>query len=253
MPDQVSVPIVRVRGGAVQCAVLSMWCAHSPLSFLLVPMQHVADLEFYTQVRRRLQSCGLVLAEGVRGRSWQLSTLTMAYRFAPRRRRNGLALQDYATLLPVGVPVINPDSTAAEAVSDLREAGRWRYLFWLLCAPVLGLVFAVRGPRAFADTGLEVRITPPRPGARIPDRDHYPVMRALLGQRDRLLLDAIREVLQRHRDYAITVAVVYGASHIPMLCAELMVRHGYQLREPEWLTVTAARTGAASAGTAADF
>jgi hypothetical protein len=252
MPGRTSVPIVRVTDGAVQCAVLSLWCADSPLSFLLVPMHHVADPGFYAQVHQRLRACGLVLAEGVRGKSWQLSTLTMAYRFALRRRRNGLALQDYATLLPADVPVINPDSTAAQAVSDLREAGRWRYLLWLLSAPVLGLVLAVRGPRAFADTGIEIRITPPRAAARIPDRDHYPVMRALLGHRDRLLLDAVREVLERHRDDPITVAVVYGAMHIPMVCAELMVRHGYQLREPEWLTVSVARTGAASTGRQAD-
>lgn len=248
MPGRTSVPIIRVTQGAVQCAMLSMWCAHSPLSFLLVPMCHVADPGFYTQVHRRLQACDLVLAEGVRGKSWQLDTLTMAYRFAPRRRRNHLVLQDYSTLLPADVPVINPDATAAQAVSDLREEWRWRYPLVLLAAPVFGLVFAVRGPQAFMDRGLEIRITPPATGARIPDHDHYPVMRALLDHRDRLLLDATREVLKRHRYDPITVAVVYGATHIPMLCAELMVRHGYQLREPEWLTVMAASTAAVSAG-----
>lgn len=252
MSARPTLPIVRVADGSVQSAMLSLWCANSPLSFLLVPMHHVADPEFYAQVHQRLQGCGLILAEGVRGKAWQLSTLTLAYRFAARRRRNGMALQDYATLLPADVPVINPDATAAQALSDLREAGRRRYLVWLLSAPVLGLVFALRGPQAFADTNIAIRITRPEAGARIPDSDHYPVMRALLGHRDRLLLDAVREVMERRRDDPITVAVVYGAMHIPMVCAELMVRHGYQLREPEWLTVSAARKGAARTGRESD-
>ena len=83
------------------------------------------------------------------GKSRQLSAITLAYRFAPRWRRNGLEEQQTASLLPAGIPVVNPDVTAAEAVADLGRLPRWTYLMLLIAAPVMGLVFAVRGPRAF--------------------------------------------------------------------------------------------------------
>ena len=89
-----------------------------------------------------------------------MSALTLAYRFAPRRRRNGLQEQREELLLPEAVQVINPDVTAAEAIEDLKTLPRWTYLLLLVAAPVMGLVFALRGPRAFLDEDLVVEDLP---------------------------------------------------------------------------------------------
>jgi hypothetical protein len=79
-----------------------------------------------------------------------VSTLTLAYRLAPLRRRNGLVEQSKALLMPAGIPVVNPDMTAAEAVAGLWKASRWTYPLLLLGAPVFGLVFAVRVPSSMS-------------------------------------------------------------------------------------------------------
>jgi hypothetical protein len=226
--------IIEVTGLGVRSAVITMRRKDTPLTFVLFPMMHVASPSFYTQVRRRLSECDLIVAEGVRGKSGQLSALTLAYRFAPRRRRNGLE-EENASLLPAGVPVINPDVTAAEAVADLRRLPRWMYLLLLLAAPVMGLVFAVRGPRAFIRSDLEVEDLPKTHQAE--ELAEHPVGEALTSRRDQLLVGALEKIHAERSAEAITVAVLYGAGHIPAVAAGLRDHLGYAPRQAEWLTV----------------
>lgn len=136
--------IIEITGLGVRSAVITLRRGGTPLQFMLVPMMHVAAPSFYRQVHRRLSGCDLIVAEGVRGKAGQLSALTLAYRFAPRRRRNNLEEQDDAMLLPDGIPVIRPDVTAAEAVADLKTLPRWMYWLLLAAAPAMGVIFAAR-------------------------------------------------------------------------------------------------------------
>ena len=104
--------IIEITGLGVRSAVITMRRKDTPLEFKLFPMMHVASPSFYAQVRRRLSECDQIVAEGVRGRSRQLSAITLAYRCAPRWRRNGLEEQQTASLLPAGIPVVHPDVSA---------------------------------------------------------------------------------------------------------------------------------------------
>jgi hypothetical protein len=143
--------IIEVTGYSVRSAVITMRRTGAPLEFVIFPMLHVASPTFYSQVRLRLRECDLIVLEGIRGKSAGVSALTLAYRFAPRRRRNGLQEQRDEFLLPKDVPVINPDVTATEAIADLKTLPRWMYLLLMVAAPVMGLVFALRGPSVFFD------------------------------------------------------------------------------------------------------
>jgi hypothetical protein len=226
--------IIEVTGIAgVRSAAITMRRKDTPLTFLLVPMIHVAAPAFYAEVRSRLQRCDVIVAEGVRGKSREIGALTLAYRFAPRRRRTGLAQQDYATLLPAGLPVVNPDLNAAEVVADLRKLPRLTYVL-LLAAPVMGLIFALLGPRVFIDEGLTVEDLPKT--AEAEELEDSPIARALGNRRDQTLLAALGKIHDERRDEPITVAVVYGAAHIPAAASGLL-RHGYRPRKAEWLTV----------------
>ncbi|WP_189267776.1 hypothetical protein [Streptomyces fuscichromogenes] len=164
-----------------------------------------------------------------------MSALTLAYRFAPRRRRNGLQEQRDELLLPKDVPVINPDVTAAEAMADLRTLPRWMYVLLMISAPVMGLVFALRGPRAFFDEDLEVEDLPSTLRAEML-ADH-PVDHAMSDRRDQRLLDALGEIHTERGSESIRVAVVYGAGHVPAIVSGLWDRYAYRPREAEWLTV----------------
>jgi hypothetical protein len=89
-------------------------------------------------------------------------------------------------LRPAGIPVINPDVTAAAALADLNRLPRWMYLLLLLAAPAMGLVFAVRGPGAFLDRNLEVEDLPKT--HRAEELDDNPVLDAMTLRRDQLRL-----------------------------------------------------------------
>ncbi|MFD7296704.1 hypothetical protein ACFV9W_25725 [Streptomyces sp. NPDC059897] len=235
--------IIEVTGFAVRSAVITMRSSGTPLEFVLFPMLHVAAPTFYAQVRLRLRTCDLVVMEGIRGRSAAASTLTLAYRFAPRRSRNGLQEQSDELLLPDGIPVVHADVSAAEAIADLKALSRWTYPLMLLAAPVMGLVFALRGPRAFLDEDLAVDDLPTTLRAELLADD--PVAHAMTDRRDRRLLDALDEIHAKHnakhnaehRTEPLRVAVVYGAGHIPAIVTGLRERHGYRPRDAEWLTV----------------
>ncbi|MGW0835088.1 hypothetical protein [Streptomyces prunicolor] len=227
--------IIEVTGYAVRSAVITMRRKGTPLEFVIFPMVHVAAPTFYSQVRLRLRECDLIVLEGVRGKSAGVSALTLAYRFAPRRRRNGLQEQQDDLVLPEGVPVVNPDVTAAEAMADLRTLPRWMYLLLLIGAPVMGLVFALRGPRAFLDEDAEIEDLPSTLRAEM--LADSPVEHALTDRRDRRLLDALGEIQAKHGAEPFRVAVVYGAGHVPAIVSGLWDRHGYRPREAEWLTV----------------
>jgi hypothetical protein len=164
-----------------------------------------------------------------------VSALLLAYRFAPRRSRNGLEEQNYTTLLPPGIPVINPDTTTAEVVADLRKAARWFYPLLLVLAPLWGLIFALRGPKAFLTEDTVVEDQPPT--LRAAELDDNPVTQALLDRRDRLLLEALGRIHAERCQDPITVAVVYGASHVPAAVHGLLNSYRYVPMSSEWLTV----------------
>lgn len=227
--------VIEVTGYAVRSSIISMRRRGGGLRFELFPMMHVASPTFYRQVSARLAKCDLIVVEGIRGKSRQADMITLAYRFAPRASRGGLELQNYGTLLPTGIPVINPDVTAEEAVSQARRVLRWWYWPMLLLAPVFGLVFALRGPRAFLDEDLVVEDEPLSNRAAWLKDDKLD--EAFGGVRDRRVLDALSAIHSEHADEPMVVAVVYGAGHMPTIAAGLAQRHGYRPSDAEWLVV----------------
>ncbi len=227
--------IIEVTGYSVRSAVITMRRTGAPLEFVIFPMLHVASPTFYSQVRLRLRECDLIVLEGIRGKSAGVSALTLAYRFAPRRRRNGLQEQRDELLLPKDVPVINPDVTAAEAIEDLKTLPRWMYVLLMVAAPVMGLVFALRGPSVFFDEDLAVEDLPSTLRAEM--MADNPVEQAMTGRRDQRLLDALGEIHAERGEEPIRVAVVYGAGHVPAIVSGLWDRYGYRPWEAEWLTV----------------
>jgi hypothetical protein len=229
------VQLIEVNGYAVRSAVIMMRRKDTPLRFMLFPMVHVASPDFYAQVRARLADCDLIVLEGIKGKSRRAAMLTLAYRFAPMRRRNGLVVQTQANVLPPGVPVLSPDLTAAEAMDELRKLPRSMYWLLLLSAPLFGLVFAMRGPRAFLDEDLVVEDLPSTARAEMLADD--PASHALLDRRDAQLLETLRQIHAERCQEPITVAVVYGADHMPAVAHGLLSDHGYHPRDGEWITV----------------
>jgi hypothetical protein len=141
--------------------------------------------------------------------------------------------------------VVNPDVTAAEATSDLRALGRGIYPLLMIAAPIAGLVVAIRGPRAYLQHNVDATSPSTISGADVlkPNHHLHPIEHALRARRDRQLVAALDGIHDQHHDEPLTVAVVYGAAHIPEVYTHLFARYQYRPGEPEWLTALSIRTG----------
>ena len=233
----------------VRSAVHTFGRASTPLRFVVFPMVHLADAAFYEQVEARLEDCDLVVAEGVTGSSARLRALTATYRWLQPSRRLGLAVQDSPRMSgarpSAGVsfgaaeldpPVINPDISAAELDrSWRRKVPRLTSLAVWLLIPLYAVGMRLFGTRRFIAKSLAMDDIPSPKDALMSDQAHD-IIDVLVNERDKPLLKALASIHQERSQEPISVAVVYGARHVPAVVTALHAL-GYRHRTAEWLTV----------------
>jgi len=229
------VQIVDVSGLWVRVAVLTLKRRESPLRFVLFPMIHIGSRPYYQSVRTQVDACDLAVVEGV-GRSRVSSLLSMSYRIARFRRGSGLVVQDLGPD-SFGIPVVHVDISGDEVRRGWRQVPLLDRLGLWCVIPVLALAMLVVGPRRFITWTM-------RAVEHGPERDEQdaespmPELDELMShRRDRLLLDALADLHEQRRHEDITIAVVYGAEHIPAVVRGLTGRYGYVTRAGEFLTV----------------
>ncbi|WP_436532498.1 hypothetical protein [Actinoplanes sp. HUAS TT8] len=230
--------IVEFTELGVRSAVIRLRRRGTSMQFVLYPMIHMAAPGFYTAVTRRLRKADVIVAEGV-GPSARPSVLsgalTLSYTILRFNRRAGLVKQDidYGAL---GVPVIEPDVSGDEFARGWRRMPVvHRLLFWLVLPGVV-LVRLFGGTRMVWSRAVEVNDLPSAKDEAVAER--YPGFDdALLGDRDRRLLDALTRLHDERQNEKIEIAVVYGAGHVPAVVHGLVARHGYRPASADWLTV----------------
>jgi hypothetical protein len=199
---------------------------------------HIGEPAFYAAVTERLRRCDLVVAEGVgrpTGRSAAVSALTFSYQIPAWFERSGLVEQDipYDTL---GVPVRCPDMTGEQFSAGWRAVPLWQRALVVVASPLVGLEQLVFGSREALARHLE--LTDGDWYEELSDADSMEELIDLLGdQRDKLLIAELDEIHRQRKHEAITVAVVYGAQHVPPAIHGMRALHGYGVRGAEWLTV----------------
>ncbi|MBD0694083.1 hypothetical protein [Streptomyces sp. CBMA123] len=216
-----AVTVLRRRGGR--------------LTFVLYPMVHIGEPQFYAGVQERLRTAGLVVVEGVDAAPSGARALSLSYELAASRRL-GLVEQrlDYRAL---GVPVLRPDLDAARVAKGWRRVPRALRVSLIVFSPLYGLWLRFLGSRRALARGLAVddlsldekRLLTAGTGVERLEE-------LVLDQRDQLLLEALWELHRRPLDGPLEVAVVYGASHMPPVVRGLL-RLGYRPTDGEWLTV----------------
>lgn len=242
--------IVEVSLIGVRASVLRLSRRTTPLRFEIFPMVHIGEPAFYAAVADRLRRCDLVVAEGVGGMempggrvgsrattagSAAVSALTFSYRLPAWFRRSGLVKQ-YIPYHSLGVPVVHPDMTDEQFTAGWREVPGWQRALAVAASPLIGLERLLFGSRRALARHLE--LTDLDWHDQMADIDSMEQLLGLLGdQRDRLLLAALDATHQQRAEEAITVAVVYGASHVAPVVHGLSALHGYGVRGAEWLTV----------------
>lgn len=219
----------------VRSAVITLQAPDRRQRIVLFPMMHLAAAAFYADVTARLGQCAVVLAEGIREPSLITRALTTSYRLPARRGRLALVEQriDYTRL---SAEVIKPDMTARQLSSGWHAVPTLQRAALLVLAPIVGTAFWLLGTRRMLARYAAAEDLPDAAEVMLRDQA-LAITELLLDQRDALLATALDDVLVRHRDDAVDIAVVYGAGHMPALTRHLVAKYGFRPRRAEWLTV----------------
>ncbi len=212
----------------IRSAVITVKRRATPLRFVLIPMVHVAEPDFYGEVAALAGECALIVAEGVPSRYFPMQALMSTIRWDH--------LVDQITALDLeglGVPVqweyvlddrvkSGPEQAMAKVTDSgaavlLRALGRYGSPFGL---PNL--------EQADEHDDRWERLASGRLG------------RAIQGQinvRDSRLVKALGAIHQERQNEPIEIAVVFGAAHIPAVVDYLTEKLGYYVANARWLTV----------------
>jgi hypothetical protein len=237
-PADITAPVqlIEVSDFGVRSAEIWLGRVETPLRFVLFPMFHLGTADYYEEVTRRLQSCQLVVAEGVFGRSTAITALTAAYRIPSRSMRLGLTTQQI-DLSSLDVPIINPDVTGEQFDAGWRRLPIFFRLAVLALVPILGIWMALVGTRAALARYLEVDDLPTPGGGHGVDGAVGTDRGARRSQSGCAAARCLDEIHQRRSSEKIDVAVVYGAAHMRAVVHYLSGRYDYFAREAEWMTV----------------
>lgn len=217
----------------IRSTILTLRRRETPMTFEVYPMQHVGSPEFYERVRRRVNRCDLVVAEGV-GDSRAGRLLTMSYGIARFWRSSGLIVQN---LYPYSfdIPVVCPDMTGAQFDRGWSALPWWQRAVMTCVVPPYALAMLVMGPRRFILDNMqgvdEFEV------AKLDDTNMPELVYLILDQRDQLLLDALFDLHRRRCHEDIRIAVVYGAAHVPAIVNGLAARYGYIARYGDFMTI----------------
>jgi hypothetical protein len=209
----------------VRSAVLTLARRASPMRFVLFPMVHVAERSFYEDVTARLPGCALIVAEGAG------SGAAPIQRRAARIRFDDLVDQSAALdLESLGIPVwwewavpgsVSPAQRLTMAARDLSGT-------------VTGRVFGrYRDPRGAPNLDESDFRDDRREGGRFTLRRRE----RILDRRDEHLTRRLTRVHGEHSHRPISVAVVYGAAHMPAVVDHLRAEFRYFVKTSEWLVV----------------
>jgi hypothetical protein len=76
-------------------------------------------------------------------------------------------------------------------------------------------------------------------GENLPDDQEKAIDEVIVKWRDRHLIQVIDEHLQKYQNSSLSIAIVYGAGHMPAVVHHLTKRPkpGYRVVDSEWITV----------------
>ena len=205
-------------------------------AFVLFPMLHVADADFYEEVTARLLDCDVILYEGVGGATSYL--LTASYRFFANSDRLRLVLQKTMDLTAVRDRLIHAD--VSDEAFQRKWAGLplWLRLFIPVAAPLVGLYLRFFGTRDLiaGRMGLNLRKSECEI---LQDDDLDKLDGVIIDWRDRHLLTVLDRERCKPQNAGRTIGIVFGAKHMRAMYLHLMKKHGYRITRSEWMTVIA--------------
>jgi hypothetical protein len=209
----------------VRSAVITLACRNGPLRFVLFPMIHVGERSFYAQVTARLRECAIIVAEGTPTGSAPVQERMSRIRF------DGLVDQLSALDLDsLAIPVFYeavppPPKTRAERLRHTAEDS--------MGAVALRLLGRYGDPLRVPNLDESDDHDDRWEGGRV---ERW-MRERVVDRRDDALKNRLTALYREHRARPITVAVVYGAAHMPAVVEHLGTEFGYSVKGAEWLFV----------------
>jgi hypothetical protein len=212
----------------VRSAVITLKRRATPLRFVLIPMVHVAEPDFYLQVASLAGECALIVAEGVPSRYIPMQAMMSRIRWDH--------LVDQITSLDregLGVPV-----QWEYVVDDRVKNGREQAM-----AKVADSAAAVV-MRTLGRYGSPLGLPSIEQADEHDDRWERlatgwlgRAMQSEMHGRDSKLVQALGVIHQERQHEPVKVAVVFGAAHIPAVVDYLTEKLRYYVENANWLIV----------------
>jgi len=220
----------------VRSAVYRLKKDGTGLEFLLFPMIHVGSREFYEEISRRLSTCDLILAEGVKSK--RANILTLSYRIVKKIRRMDLITQhDGMRVDGFRGKILNAD--LEEQVFDER----WSSLPIMLrvqlfiIVPFFVVYLFLFGTRETVAKNLALEDLPSDEEILLEDESFAPLDSLLIDVRDQKLIEHIARLDAECSEATRRVGIVYGALHMRRTVAFLLQHLNYRVAKAEWVNV----------------
>lgn len=234
--------IIEITGMGVRSSVVRLRRRGTPMSFVVYPMVHMAEPEFYAAVTARLRAADVVVVEGIGGDDGgsRLSllgrALTLTYSVLRFNRRAGRLVRQDIDYDGLDAEIVHPDVTGTEFSGSWRRAPlRERLLTWIML-PAVVLTRLFGGSRSVWTRDLEMDDLPSPRQERTTEK-YSGLDGALRGDRDAMLLRALYHLHETRGTENLEVAIVYGAAHVPAIVHGLSRTYGYRPCSADWLTV----------------
>lgn len=219
----------------VRSVVYSLKRDDSRLEFLVFPMIHVGSTEFYDEISRRLASCDLIFAEGVKSRRVKL--ITLAYRVVKHIRRMELVTQqDGMRLDSFRAKIFNSDIDGAafdERWSSLPISLRVQFA---VLVPIVVVYLFMFGTRETLASYIALDDLPSREEILSEDENSKALDSLIVDERDRVLIEHVAK-LEEQQHEAKQIGIVYGARHMRNTMRFLMQELNYRVVKAEWVKV----------------
>jgi hypothetical protein len=182
----------------VRSAVYSLRKDGSALEFSIFPMIHVGSSEFYDEISRRLASCDLILAEGVKSRRANL--ITLSYRIVKHIRRIELVTQQDGMRVDLfRTKILNADIDGAafdERWSHLPISLRVQLL---VLVPIFVVYLFLFGTRERLAENIALDDLPSSEEILADDEDFEPLDSLIVDERDRILIEHVAKLENQQR------------------------------------------------------
>lgn len=219
----------------VRSVVYSLKRDDSQLEFLIFPMIHVGSAEFYDEISRRLASCDLILAEGVKSRRVRL--LTLAYRVVKHIRRMELVTQqDGMRLETLRSKILNTDIEGAAFDERWSSLPIFLRVQFVILIPIFVVYLFVFGTRETLANYIALDDLPSREEILSDDESSEAFNSLIVDERDRILIEHVAK-LEEQQNEAKQIGIVYGARHMRNTMKFLMHELNYRVAKAEWVKV----------------